>query len=174
MLGIISDTHDRLPSIDSALAFFKSHNVELVVHCGDWKSLETVRYFAEEAYKLSLPVKGVLGNNDIDVADFMAYAEIAPGDFEIKQNVFEFKTGGRTLAIYHGHHKPTLRRVVSDDSYDLVFLGHTHKPRIEEDTNKLIVNPGSTAFSIPRSKEWVASVAIVNSNTLTATIHYLR
>lgn len=174
ILGIISDTHDRLPVIDDALNFFKSQKVDLVIHCGDWKSLGTFKYFAEQASKLSLPVKGVLGNNDLEVTTFLEYSDSAPGEFEIIEDAMELQVGDRKAVIYHGHHKPTLHKVLSDDSYDMIFLGHTHKPRIEKIDTTLFVNPGSTAFSIPRSKVWVPTVAIVDSDLLEASLHVLN
>ncbi|MDB5162564.1 MAG: phosphodiesterase, family [Candidatus Saccharibacteria bacterium] len=174
ILGIISDTHDRLPAIDIALAFFKKQKVEMVLHCGDWKSLQTVRYFAEQANILSLPVRGVLGNNDLDVADFIEYALKAPGHFMLQENALEFEAGNVTGVIYHGHHKPTLRKIINEAVYSIILLGHTHKPLIEKTEQTLIVNPGSTAFSIPRSKQWVPTVAIINTDTLDAKIHYLK
>lgn len=172
-LGVISDTHDRLAAIDTALAFFKAENIERVVHCGDWKALTTVSYFAERAASLGLGVQGVLGNNDLDVTGFIDYAATAPGNFHLTEGVLEFTWGSVRVAAYHGHHAPTLRKVTTNPSYDLVLLGHTHKPRITIEDGRLIVNPGSTAFSIPRSKDWKPSVAIVDSDTLTAKIHYL-
>jgi putative phosphoesterase len=171
LIGLISDTHDKLPGIDTALDLFKSAGAGLVVHCGDWKSLATVRYFAEKAADLNLPVRGVLGNNDRETASFMDFAETAPGDFRLEEGISEFETGGRLVAVYHGHHRPTLSAVRSE-AYDIICLGHTHKPIIEHSGPALIVNPGSTAFSIPRSAAWRPSVAVLDTDTLTAEIIY--
>lgn len=174
LLGIISDTHDRLPSIDAAITFFKQQGVDEIIHCGDWKSLETIQYFANRAHEATLPVRGVLGNNDIDVVSILSYLQVTPGNFKVKEGVFEFELENRKIALYHGHHKPTLRKVLAETSYDIILLGHTHKPRIEQSDSQLVINPGSTAFSIPRSKEWVASVALVDTLDFTASIHYLK
>ncbi|MBW3538467.1 metallophosphatase family protein [Candidatus Parcubacteria bacterium] len=40
-IGIISDTHDRLPPIQTALAVFIGQ-AAAVVHCGDWTKPATV------------------------------------------------------------------------------------------------------------------------------------
>ena len=173
ILGILSDTHDKLPTIALAIDFFKHQQVEKVVHCGDWKSIETLEYFAQLTDKASLPVMGVLGNNDVDVDGFQAAALNAPSEFVLTSDILEFDAGGKKCAVYHGHHRPTLTKVVADQTYDFIFLGHTHKPLITYADDKIIVNPGSTAFSIPRSKTWQPTVAIVDTNTGSATLHVL-
>lgn len=173
-IGLISDTHDKLPTIDLALEFFHMQCVDLVMHCGDWKSLSTVEYFNHKAAGYSVPVIGVLGNNDTAVGDIITYAQTAPGDFELHVGVYEMKLpGNKRLAAYHGHHKPTLRNLLTDDTYSIILLGHSHKPKIDRDTDKLVVNPGSTAFAIPRQKSWKPSVAIINTARPDAVIHYL-
>lgn len=172
-IGVISDTHDKLATIDAAFELFTAERVDVVVHCGDWKSLAVVHYFAEKATALKLPVKGVLGNNDTDSDAFLAYAAIAPGDFELSEGLLEIPDGEQTIAVYHGHHAPTLRRIRTDPRFRIVLLGHTHKPKIEEETDRLMVNPGSTAFAIPRRKDWLPTVAIVDTRTCTAELRVL-
>jgi len=169
IVGVISDTHDKIITIDKALETFRTHGVEYIIHCGDWKSLDTLIYFAEQTSSLNLPVSGVLGNNDLDVLNFLAKGSLY-SHFDIQEGIVEVNLNGKRSAIYHGHHAPTLRKVRDDDSYDIVFLGHTHKPRIEEANEKLIINPGSTAFSIPRSKTWLPTVAVLDTDTMTARI----
>lgn len=172
-LGVISDTHDKLATIDLALEYFAEQRVGLVVHCGDWKSLSAVVYFANKAYEYHLPVVGLLGNNDLDVTGFLNYAKIAPGNFTLQEGVFELAlSNNKRLLAYHGHHKPTLRKVLASNAA-VILLGHSHKPLIEQLPDKLIVNPGSTAFAIPRRKDWRPSVAIVDTGKLEATNKFL-
>lgn len=168
ILGVISDTHDRLGPLDEALRFFADRRVDRVVHCGDWKSLAALAHFARTAADLGLGVTGVLGNNDADPAAFLVLARTLPGDVALYEGVHEFVADNRTVAVYHGHHAPTLRRVREDPRYDLVLLGHTHKPLIEHEADRLIVNPGSVAFAIPRSKSWQPIVALVDTLALDA------
>lgn len=172
-IGIISDTHDRLPAIDAALSYFSNQNIDTVLHCGDWKSIDTMRYFAEAAATLSISVHGILGNNDVAIDDFMKYAQQASGSFTLAPLTLDLTLHGRRIMIHHGHHKPTMRKIFDDTTLDIIAFGHTHKPKIEYINSKLVVNPGSTAFSIPRSKAWAASVAVIDLGDLTAKIHYL-
>jgi putative phosphoesterase len=171
ILGIISDTHDKQATVEQAFNFFAANDVSLVIHCGDWKSVAAMEHFAGQAEKYKLPVRGVLGNNDVAIDEFQAFVESSTSDFQVTEGVFEMQIGNRTMAVYHGHHAPTLRKVRATESYDMLFLGHTHKPKIETTDSNIIVNPGSTAFSIPRSKLWQPTVALVDTNSLQATLH---
>jgi putative phosphoesterase len=171
-IGVISDTHDRLANAAAALSLFARQRVGLVIHCGDWKSIACAAFIAERAAVLRLPVRGVLGNNDHDVTGFLRYALAAPGDFGLQEGVLEFVVSGVRVAAYHGHHKPTLNRLRNGTDYDIVLLGHTHKPLVEPLAEKLLVNPGSTAFAIPRKRDWQPSAAIVDTGTRTADILY--
>ncbi len=171
IIGVISDTHDKLETIERALKYFNDRTVEYIVHCGDWKNISTMMYFAELAAQLSLPVRAVLGNRDEDVSAFTSYAVGTPGDFILIEDIISLDEG-KVIAV-HGHHLPTLKKVMKDESVRIVLRGHSHKPLIEKQDDKLIVNPGSTAFSIPRSKQWRPSVAIVDTDKGSAELVYL-
>jgi len=43
LIGVISDTHDRLPQIDAALSLFARRKVEALVHPGDFVAPFAVR-----------------------------------------------------------------------------------------------------------------------------------
>ena len=171
ILGIISDTHDKLESVERALEYFAANHVEMVIHCGDWKSVVAMEHFVDHAGRHKMPVRGVLGNNDIDVSEFKKFIKSTSSDFQVVEGIFEMDIDGKSVAIYHGHHIPTLRKVRNDCSYNLVLLGHTHKPKVEINDTTVIVNPGSTAFSIPRSKQWQATVALVDTDSIQASLH---
>lgn len=165
-IGIISDTHNKLPAIDRAFEVFQREKVFLVVHCGDWKSLSTLEHVIAKAKETNIPVRGVLGNNDLDTEAFLRLARSFPAHITLSEGVDMFEAESKKIAAYHGHHTPTLRRLRESDTYDVLCLGHTHKPKIEHVDDMLILNPGSTAFSIPRSKTWVPTVIILDTETM--------
>lgn len=168
-IGIISDTHNKLAGIDAAFTSFSRHDIGLILHCGDWTRPETAAYFASAASDYTIPVKGVLGNNDTETRAFVAMTKNS--EFELYEGVLRLEVGGRSIAVYHGHHTPTLRTLLTEEA-DLVCLGHSHKPRYDRLDNKIILNPGSTAFAIPRSKTWLASVAIYDTDIHEAVFEY--
>lgn len=59
-LGIISDTHDDLLSLKSAIKIFNERKVSQVIHAGDYFFPGIVKEFKHLNGKLI----GVLGNND--------------------------------------------------------------------------------------------------------------
>jgi putative phosphoesterase len=171
LIGIISDTHDRLGPIDAALALFQKKHVQLVIHCGDWAKPETVKYFAERARERGLPVKGVLGNNDKQADKLLAFSHEQSDSFELIDDILELAIEGTKITAYHGHHQPTVQRLLNSDN-DVLLLGHSHKPRHERLGDLQVINPGSTAFAIPRRKDWQASVALYNTKTSHCNILY--
>ncbi len=60
-IGVISDTHDDLNSVDSAIAIFNREKVSLIVHAGDFIFPGVVERFRK---RKSAKFIGVLGNND--------------------------------------------------------------------------------------------------------------
>ncbi|MBN1899885.1 metallophosphoesterase family protein, partial [Candidatus Sumerlaeota bacterium] len=45
IIGIISDTHDHLQMINSAIELFKREMVEAVIHCGDFVAPFAIKLF---------------------------------------------------------------------------------------------------------------------------------
>jgi uncharacterized protein len=158
-IGIISDTHDKTSGISGAMTIFRQQAVGMIIHCGDWTRPATASQFRQLSTDAGIPVKGVLGNNDRETESFLA---LNIPDFELAEGYMELTVDDRRIAVHHGHHKPTLRMLLSGD-HDLLLLGHSHKPRYDIVDARVIVNPGSTAFSIPRSKDWQASVAVYDT-----------
>lgn len=167
-IGIISDTHDRARGIDSAMDIFTGQNVGLIIHCGDWAKPESASYFAEKTASALIPLMGVLGNNDLEVPAFLGLNDKT---FILQEGVLRLRVDGRSIHAYHGHHKPTLRGLLAQP-VDLLCIGHSHKPRYDILDKQVIINPGSTAFAIPRSKGWQASVAVYDTTVHEAEFFY--
>jgi predicted phosphodiesterase len=125
-----------------------------------------MRHIIEHAAGLGMTMSGVLGNNDRQTGEFFRLLSHLPHGQHVVEGVFELRIAGKTIAAYHGHHKPTLMRVLGNFEYDAVFTGHSHKPRDERLENGVhVINPGSTAFAVPRRKDWQPSFAIYDTST---------
>ncbi|MEK7653636.1 MAG: metallophosphoesterase family protein, partial [Patescibacteria group bacterium] len=46
-IAIISDSHDNIPNIEKFLGWAKENKIEMIIHCGDIASGETVKYLSE-------------------------------------------------------------------------------------------------------------------------------
>src|SRR5438067_12894450 len=59
-IGVVSDTHDRQEAVAESVRLLLEQKVELILHCGDIESPETVRVFKP------IPTHFVFGNWDKD------------------------------------------------------------------------------------------------------------
>jgi putative phosphoesterase len=154
-IGIVSDTHDRTPTIEAAIALLREHAVDLVLHCGDIESVDVVHLFA------GIPTHFVLGNWDGDWISGVNCAWAAPAsdgrkrdDARLRQAMQE--TGatlhepwgelaleGRQIAWVHGNDRRLLRDLEQSNCYDYLFYGHTHIAEQHRTDRTLVVNPGA-------------------------------
>jgi uncharacterized protein len=170
-LGIISDTHDKHPAIEKAFAIFSDLKVDHVVHCGDWKLPESIKYVGIKSKEYNIPVKAVFGNRDVLRQEMVEVNKALGAPIEIgEEEIATMGLDGASICIYHGHHKPTLRKLISSQQYDVLCTGHTHKPLIETYGKTLVINPGSTAFRIPRVKNFVPTIAFYSTTSGSAEI----
>ncbi len=134
-LGIISDTHDHVPHIQTAVRKFSDLQVDTILHAGDYCSPFTIPHF--EGFSLI----GVFGNNDGD--HFRLIQQFRNINAEIHNEFHEVKLGGRQIALYHGTREPITEALVKCGKYDLVISGHIHTPINENHGDTLAFNPGS-------------------------------
>lgn len=136
LIGIMSDSHDRVQGTRDALRIFSKRGVELVLHAGDM--IGSGNCYAFEA--LGIPIKLVYGNNDGDrvglARDFKRVGGEYLGDFG------EIEAGGRRVALLHGTEEPLVRAVVASQLYDVVVRGHNHRAGVTRQGSTLLVNPG--------------------------------
>ncbi len=135
IIGVMSDTHDRLDAVDKAISFFNSQEVSDVLHAGDLVSPFVVPLFSGLKAKLHF----VWGNNEGD-HDFiklrLADLGLRPlGDFAALQ------LGGKKIALLHGINQEIVDSLIASGRYDLVVRGHSHRAEIIEGET-LTVNPG--------------------------------
>jgi putative phosphoesterase len=74
-IGLLSDTHDRVPAIRELLQQMVAGGVSLVMHAGDYCSPFSLQPF----HDLSLPLLGVFGRNDGDRDALIATAKTGFG-----------------------------------------------------------------------------------------------
>jgi hypothetical protein len=131
-IGVLSDTHDRLPVIERAVERFNERGVELVLHAGDFVSPFT----AIPLSALEGEFIGVFGNNDGDRLFLTKrFAEIGP----IHPGYHRFEIDGMRTVLMH--EPKSIDALVASGELDLVVYGHTHRIDLREG-NCLVVNPG--------------------------------
>lgn len=146
-IGVLSDTHNRLPSRVLELL----DGVDHIVHAGDIGSLDILT-----ALEAVAPVTAVWGNTD---------------GFGIRHRVPEvaaLDAAGRRIVIVHGHRHGTptapLLRADHPDA-DIVVYGHTHRAAEDWIEGSLFLNPGSAGAPRDGNGPSVAIVSIENEST---------
>lgn len=144
-IGIFSDTHDRLESVEKAIRIFQKEKVDLIIHCGDWVSPFVPQFIYSLKPKLIIPMKSVFGNNEGDHFRFFERQKKEGWNIEFYKETLELEIDGKKIAVYHGSDKILTRSLIKSQLYDIVFTGHTHQALIEKVGKTLHLNPGSTA-----------------------------
>jgi len=130
-LGIIADTHDRLPAIEEAVKFFNAVALDCVVHAGDFIAPFTARKFAA----LKHPLIGVYGNND---GERQGLAAAYGGFASLHDGPYSFERGGVRIAVTHAPDK--VEQLLAD--HEVVIYGHTHETEVRRAGRSVLVNPG--------------------------------
>ena len=61
LLGVVSDTHNRVSNVETIIDIFNSKKVNKVIHTGDITQAKTLARFS----RLDCSLLGVFGNNDL-------------------------------------------------------------------------------------------------------------
>lgn len=153
LIGLISDSHDHLPHIKQAVQVFRQHNVDKVLHAGDYCSPFTIEPFE------GLGLTGVLGKNDGDISLLREKFEDVSGS--LHDHFTEILGEGCKIALYNGIEPAVTSALAKCGTYDVVVTGHTHSRKNQQINNTLSVNPG-TAHGFGKE----ATVALLNTNNL--------
>ena len=134
LVGLLSDTHDRLPAIGELLAYMQERGVGMVLHAGDFCAPFALKPFVD----LNVPLVGVFGRNDGDHEGIRAYAQQGMG-IEIFESPHSFELGGQRILLVHDFVDAGPRSV---ESHGVVVHGFTHREEMKTRGDTLIVNPG--------------------------------
>jgi len=131
LIGVLSDTHDRVPLIAKALDLFTERRVEVVVHAGDLCSPFAAK--ALKAVEDRCPLHVIFGNNEGEMAGLTA---VLP---QLQRGPLRLEFGGRRILVHHFEKwcEP------EDVSWaEVVITGHTHEVVNETRDGRLFLNPG--------------------------------
>ena len=130
-VGVISDTHDRLPTFRRAVAMFERLGVEAILHAGDLIAPFAAKLIAADAVKV--PVYCVYGNNDGEKAGLK---KVLP---QIVDGPLRIELAGKTIVM---HHWIDWLKPNEMAGADIVITGHTHEIVNETRGGVLYLNPG--------------------------------
>ncbi|MGI8496393.1 MAG: metallophosphoesterase [Gemmatimonadaceae bacterium] len=135
-VGLLSDSHDRLPAIVALMQRFADEHVEMVLHAGDYCSPFAMRRLLETR----VPLAGVFGRNDGDHEGLRAEAMTGMGS-ELYESPHSFDVGGTRILVVHDIGEVAQRSL---DDHGIVVHGFTHRQEMRESGSTLIVNPGES------------------------------
>jgi putative phosphoesterase len=142
-IGIVSDTHSRLATVEKALAELERRRVEMVLHCGDIEDANTVKLFS------TFPTHFVLGNCDTDSEELRRAISEAGG--ELHKHFGSIDLGRFHIAWIHGDNHRLMQDLEKAAHYDFLFYGHTHYAEQHRTGPTLMVNPGALHRAKPKS-----------------------
>jgi putative phosphoesterase len=142
-IGILSDTHSRYQTVQTALRLLRERDVNFVLHCGDIEDAETIDLFR------GFTVHFVFGNCDCEREELRrAMADIGA---TLHEPFGELEQEGVKLAFLHGDNKRLLHDVEQSDAFDSLFYGHTHQPEEHRTGRTRVINPGALHRARPKT-----------------------
>lgn len=136
-IGVISDTHGKIPSA----TFDLLKGCILILHAGDIGNFTIIN-----------DLKEIINTNVIAVQGNCDYFSMS--DYP---KIQEFKINGFNFFMTHD-----LDKVIPPDDANIIISGHTHKPLyIKNDIGDIIINPGACGGT-PRGEIKNHSIAIIN------------
>lgn len=135
-VAIISDTHDRVPILRETLRQFEKHKIKTIFHCGDVARFETAYLMA------GFQVIYCYGNGDHEYEKISATLKEA-NSASVTGFVCEIELDGRRIATTHSHMPGKLTELANSGKYDFVFYGHTHRQKMQQINDCVVINPGA-------------------------------
>lgn len=151
-IGVVSDTHNRLPNVRRIVELLNAARVERVIHTGDVTQARTLHALAD----LDAPLVGVFGNNDEREPLLEAAATY---DFELHDGPLDLTLASRRLVIVHD---PRELAGARRPEHDVALHGHDHRLTIDRAGGRLVFNPGECAGHM----EGYNAVGVVDLETL--------
>jgi putative phosphoesterase len=137
LIGLISDTHDRLPIIEKAVKRLNEEKVELVLHAGDYVAPFVIPMFKD----LKARLIGVFGNNDGD-HELLKKRFGENKNLEIRGRFALITIDGLKIALLHGDEEELVKALIESGGFDVVVRGHAHAAGAYWKGKTLVVNPG--------------------------------
>jgi putative phosphoesterase len=141
-IGVLSDTHSRYRTVETALEILHQRGIRLVLHCGDIEDAQTVALF--EPFDSHF----VFGNCDWDKAELARAIDEIGGTLHDRFGLLE--AGDITIAWTHGDDKRLFRQLESEE-HDFLFYGHSHAAEQHRSGSTLVVNPGALHRAKPKT-----------------------
>lgn len=133
-VGVMADSHDRVPAVAELLRQMQAAGVTMVLHAGDYVSPFSLKPFED----LHLALQGVFGRNDGDHQGLLSRASAGMG-LEIFGSPHSFAVNGHQIMLVHDLGDVQKRSL---KSHSVVIHGFTHQQGMKTQGDTLLLNPG--------------------------------
>jgi len=133
-LGILSDSHGRVPLVRRAVSVLERAGAQGFVHCGDLGGLDILDELAGR------PCWFVWGNTDDPRPSWRAHIQAL--GLVWPDGPIEVQIDNKQVGIFHGHER-LFREALRDSRYDYLLHGHTHQQDDYRDGRMRVINPGA-------------------------------
>lgn len=133
-VGILSDTHDRVPAIAELVQRLIAGGASLLMHAGDHCS----PFSLAPVNDANIPMLGVFGRNDGDPEGLGAAAAQGVGT-ELYESPHSFEVAGKQILLVHDLGDISHRSV---EQHQFVIHGSTHQVEMKTRGETLLLNPG--------------------------------
>lgn len=171
LIAVLSDIHDHLPNLRSALAHIAATTgddgqpVAALLCCGDLNSPFVV---GELSQGFAGPVTLVFGNNDGDRFRITSLAAATP-NVTVAGETASLDLGGKRVFVHHFNDIGVI--VAAAGQHDLICYGHNHDFLLRRGANGAVeVNPGAIMGWRPGVGDVPATFALYDTSG-TAAIH---
>ncbi len=145
-IGIISDTHDNLRNLETALKVLKTEKVTKILHCGDVCGPEIIQALAD------FDVWVAQGNMDRHIRLAQMIEEML-GRGRLAW-LHRPTLNGYQLAMTHGDNEEALGNLITSGQHAYVFHGHTHRRRDQTVGRTRVINPGALGGTRRQSRSF--------------------
>ena len=133
-VGVIADTHDRVPVVAEFARRFRAAGAGLVLHAGDYCAPFALRPIVEAGLTLA----GVFGRNDGDHEGLRMEAARGMG-IELFESPHSVEVNGVRILLVHDIGEVSERSIVE---HGVVIHGFTHQHQMKSTGESLVINPG--------------------------------
>ena len=134
LVGLMTDTHDRLPAIAELVRRMQEAGVGFVLHAGDYCSPFSLTPFFDR----NMALGGIFGRNDGDPEGIRAKASQGMG-VELYESPHSFEISGKRILLVHDLGDVNDRSI---EEHVLVVHGCSHRREARTHDKVTLVNPG--------------------------------
>jgi putative phosphoesterase len=145
-VGLMADSHDRIPAIAELLKLMREGGATMVLHAGDYVSPLALKPFED----LHMTLAGVFGKNDGDHQSLQQRASAGLG-LELFESPHSFEVAGHQIMLTHDLGDVQKRSV---SKHSVIVHGFTHEQNMKTQGDSLVVGPGESCgwlYGTPRA-----------------------